>query len=511
MTQPPPAALPFVHETVVHMLADAAERAPDAPALAAGDLRLTYREYLRCVAAFARDLRERGAGPGERVATVLGNSPDIAIATFGIHAAAAQAVPLNPLYTERELEQIIADAAPLAVIYDAATRDRVEPIIARLGIRHGIMVGVGGRVLAGSRDASSALPLPLPAADMPATLQYTGGTTGLPKGVNIRHREIAINISQREALLPTRKDEERILCVMPLFHIYAVAMALHLSCYCRGCLVILPKYTPPSVLAALRDERITLFPGSPTLYVGLMKYDGFADYDLSALRLCYSGAERLPEETLKRWEKATGCIVLEGYGQSESGPVVSFNPEHGQRKPASVGIPVPLAEVQIVDTADHGRVMPPGEPGEIRLRGPQIMSGYHNRPEETARALVDGWLYTGDLGLFDADGYLFIIGRSKEMAIVGGYNVYPREIEEVLASHPEILEVAVIGVPDPDKGEAIHAYVTLRRGARPTVEALREHCAARLVKYKLPAAFHIVDALPRTSVGKIDKLSLRER
>lgn len=442
---------------------------------------------------------------------VLGNSLDLAIASFGIHASTAQAVPLNPLYTERELEQIIADAAPLVVVYDAATRDRVEPILARLRIRHGIMVGQGGRALGDARHGAADLPRPLPTADMLATLQYTGGTTGLPKGVNIRHREIAINISQREALLPTRKDEERILCVMPLFHTYAGAMGLLLSCYCRGCLVILPKYTPPAVLAALQDERITLFPGSPTLYVGLMKYEGFADYDLSALRLCYSGAERLPEETLKRWEKATGCVVLEGYGQSEAGPVVSFNPEHGVRKPASVGIPVPLTDVQIVDGSNHGRILPSGEPGEIRLRGPQIMSGYRNRPEETARALADGWLYTGDIGLLDADGYLFIVGRSKEMAIVGGYNVYPREIEEVLASHPDVLEAAVIGVPDPDKGEVVHAYVTLRAGSRPTVEALREHCAGRLVKYKLPASFRVVEALPRTSVGKIDKLSLKER
>lgn len=500
-----PDALPRVHETVVHMLADAAATAPDATALVCGERRLSYAEYLRCVAGFAGELVALGAR-GSRVALVCGNSIEMAIATFAAHAAGAQAAPVNPMYTARELRHILPDAAPAVVVYDGDAAPTVEPLMAELGIANGIRVGQGGRLLDAWRNSDVALPQPLPRPDDLASLQYTGGTTGLPKGVELRHGAMAVNISQREALLPTRPDDESILCVMPLFHVFAVSTCLHLACYARGKLVILPRYKPDAVFAAIAAERVTRLPAGPTVFIGLMAHERFASADFASLRCCYSGAAALPEETLRRWRERVGTAILEGYGQSEAGPVISFVPEGSALKPGSVGLRLPMTEVEIVDPADG---VTPVTIGEIRVRGPQVMSGYRNRPEETAEALRDGWLYTGDIGEFDDDGWLHIRDRKKDMAIVGGYNVYPREVDDVLYAHPDVAEVATVGLPDAYRGEVIKAFVVPRPGARPDAEALLDHCRSSLAKYKVPVAIEFLDQLPRTTVGKVDKRALR--
>jgi long-chain acyl-CoA synthetase len=340
-------------------------------------------------------------------------------------------------------------------------------------------------------------------------LQYTGGTTGRPKGVNNAHGQMAINLAQRDALIPGRLDGERVLCVMPLFHVFAVSTCLHLVAYCRGTLIVQPRYKPDIVLEALERERITVFAAGPTVFNGLIAHERFGATDFSALRLSHSGSAPLPEATLKRWEAATGSPILEGYGQTEAGPVLTFNPEFGLRKPGSVGVVLPLTEVEIVDVETGTRVLPAGQQGEIRAKGPQIMSGYRNLPQETAETLRDGWLYTGDIGEFDQDGYLYIRDRKKDMAIVGGYNVYPREIDEVLYGHPAVLEAAAVGVADDYRGEVIRAYVVFKPGAAPEIDALLDHCRANLAKYKVPAAIVPVETLPKTPVGKIDKKALR--
>jgi long-chain acyl-CoA synthetase len=313
--------------------------------------------------------------------------------------------------------------------------------------------------------------------------------------VNLTHRAIATNVAQREALLPTRMDGERILCVMPLFHSYAMAMGLFLAANCRGTLVILERYKPELVLETIEKEGITIFPGSPTIFTGLMAHPRFAMTDWSSVHTCYSGSAALPEETLKRWEQAVGAPVYEGYGQTEAGPVLTFN-TLGRKKVGSVGVPVPDTEIRI-----HGN--------EVLARGPQIMRGYRNRPQETAEALKDGWLHTGDIGEIDADGFLYIRDRKKDMVIVGGYNVYPREVEEVLISHPAVAEAAVVGGPDAYKGECLHAYVALR--APVEQQALIDYCKKHLAPYKIPTTLEILDTLPKTSVNKTDKLSLKAR
>jgi long-chain acyl-CoA synthetase len=501
--------LPKVHPTVVHMLAEAAARAGDREALVCGERRLTYAQYLRCVAGFASELVRAGAR-GERVAIVCGNSLDLPIAMFAAHAAGAQAVPINPAYTARELGHILTDAAPVAAVYDAEIAATVEPLL--VAVPHRVKVGARGRSLAEwSADASHRLPEPMPAPDGLASLQYTGGTTGLPKGVDITHGQMSVNISQREAALPTHPDDERVLCMMPLFHVFAVAMCLHLAAYCRGKLVILPRYKPDAVLDAVAAERITRLPAGPTVFIGLLAHPRFAATDFSSLRTAYSGSAPLPEATLKRWHAATGTPILEGFGQTEAGPVLTYVRESGLLKPGSVGPALPLTEIEIVDVETGTRVLPAGALGEIRARGPQIMRGYRNRPKETAEALRGGWLYTGDIGEFDADGYLYIRDRKKDMAIVGGYNVYPREVDEVLFAHPAVKEAAAAGVPDSYYGEAIRAYVVLKEGAAATVEDIIAHCAKNLARYKVPSRIHLVAELPRTTVGKIDRRALREK
>jgi len=499
-------ALPRVHPTVVHMLADAAERDPHREALVCGERRLDYAGYLECVRAFAAELGSAGAR-GERVATLLGNSIDACVAAFGTLAAGAQHVPLNPLYAPRELEFILRDAAPVALVVDEALAPAVSGLAREAGVRHLVVVGPGARRLDRCGATAAAL-LPLPAPDSLALLQYTGGTTGRPKGVDLAHRAVSINVSQREALLPSRPGE-RIVCMMPISHAYGMAMGLFLAAYCGGTLVILPRYAPDEVLATVERERITVFPGSPTVFVGLMAHPDFSRTDWSSVHTCYSGAAPLSAETLRRWREAVGAPVYEGYGQTEAGPVLTFNPVGGLVKPGSVGIPVPLTEIEIVDLATGRTVLGPGERGEIRARGPQCMTGYRNRPSETAEALRDGWLYTGDIGEFDSDGYLYIRDRKKDMAIVGGYNVYPREVEEVLFLHPDVIDAAVVGVPDGYRGEALVAQVVLRAGARTPPDALATHCAANLARFKVPSRILVVDALPKTSANKTDKNALR--
>jgi len=500
-------ALPKVYETVVHMLAAADG---DATALQCEGNCLTYTEYLRCVGGFAAELQAIGAA-GERLALICGNSIHMAIASFAGHAAGAQIVPVNPIYTERELRIVLADADPIAIVHDAGAADMVEPIAADLGIGHCIPVGDGGRSLdAWREDASARLPDVLPAPESLATLQYTGGTTGLPKGVNITHRQLSVNISQREAAWPLAAGDERILCVMPLFHVFASSVCLHPAVYCRGTMVILPRFHPAAVLGAIEAMRITRLPAGPTILHGLMGFEGFAGRDFSSLRSVYSGSAPLPEETLRQWQAITGCPVLEGFGQTESGPVLTANWQGAEIVPGSVGKPLPLTEIEIVDVETGERVLAVGEQGEVRARGPQVMSGYRDRAAETAATLRGDWLYTGDIGELNADGNLTIRDRKKDMVISGGYNVYPREIDEVLHGHPGVAEAAAVGIADAYRGEVIVAYVVLNGDSNASADTLIAHCARNLAKYKVPSRIEIVAEIPKTIVGKIDKAALRQ-
>jgi long-chain acyl-CoA synthetase len=492
------------HPSVLHMLSDAVEADPDRLAIVCGADRLSYRAYMNCIATLAHELRDRGVAPGDRVVTLLSNTADAAVATFAVHACGAQLVPLNPAYTRAELEPVIADCEPKLILHEASLADRVGGFAS--GRTRCIAIGPEARrLITPSSRFPSALELPRP--DALATLQYTGGTTGTPKGVNLTHGAIAMNVAQREALLPTVEGEQ-ILCITPLFHVYAVSMGLHLGVNCRGTVHIVPKFEAGAVLRDIRSLRIGFLAASPTILLGLMRHEAFGAADLSSLRVCSSGSAALPADVLRRWESVTGCPVCEGYGQTEAGPVLTYNPLGGRRKPGTVGRPVPLTDVQIVDPETGTRTLPPGKEGEIRARGPQIMTGYRNRPAETAEALREGWLYTGDIGRLDEDGYLTICDRKKDMVVTAGYNVFPREIEEALFAHEEIADAAVIGVPDDYRGEALVALV-VRADAALTADRVMDHLSGRLTKYKWPRAVHFLHALPKTPIAKTDKAMLR--
>lgn len=496
-----------LYPSVVHMLEAAARQQPDRTALVCGEDKLTYGAYFACASALATELRTAGIGAGDRVVTIMGNSADAAIATFGVQAAGAQLVPLNPAYTMAELAPVIADADPRAILFDQSLSGRLVGNLPANVLSIGIGAG-GRRLIAPPEMPIQQLDPLVPQPGSLSTLQYTGGTTGLPKGANLTHRAVATNVAQREALLPTDEGEQ-VLCITPLFHVYAVSMGLYLAANCRGTLHIVRKFDAGSVLSLIAREKITVLSASPTILLGLMAHQDFAGTNFETLKVCSSGSAALPETVLERWEAATACPVCEGYGQTEAGPVLSYNPRNGIRKPGTVGVAVPQTEIEIVDHVEGSAVLPSGETGEIRARGPQIMSGYRDRPKETGEALRNGWLYTGDIGRIDADGYLTICDRKKDMVITAGFNVYPREIEDVLLTHGGILEAAVVGVPDPYRGEVLVACV-VRRNADLTDQMLMEHLGARLTKYKWPKEIRFFETLPKTTVGKTNKSALRE-
>ena len=360
------------------MLAAAASLGPSLEALVDGERRLDDAHYLACVAGFAHELQSLGAR-GERVASLLGNSIEACVTAFGTLAAGAQLVPLNPALTASELEPILQDADARVLVAHESLLPVAGPLAQAAGVRHLIVVGQTTRRLDHWQAGATSLPA-LPRPDALALLQYTGGTTGRAKGVELRHGAIAINVAQRETLLPG-KPGDRVLCVMPLSHAYGMAMGLFLAPNSVGTLVMLPRYQGDAVLTAIERERIGVFPGSPTLFVGLMAHAGFAATDWSSVHTCYSGAAPLSAATLTRWRDTVGAPIHEGYGLTEAGPVLTFNPLAGPVKPGSVGVAVPLTEIEIVDVQTGTQVLARGEAGEIRARGPQCMIGYRNRPQ----------------------------------------------------------------------------------------------------------------------------------
>ena len=486
----------WVPATTLELLERAARERPDATALICEGRRLNYRGYLRCVEVLAARLT---APPASRIAVALRNGMAICITILAAQRAGLLPTTLNPDYSARELQPILEDAAPALVIAHAELADRFT------GQR---FEGVedDGDFVAELMAAPRPQPLPAVRPDADAVLQFTGGTTGRPKGVLLTHAAVATNVAQREARLPTAFGDERIVCVMPLFHVFAVAMGLHMAAYAAGALIILPKYRPETLIEAIAGERATRLPAGPTLFNSLLGYEGLTRDKLASLRCCYSGSAPLSVATLDRWEAATGVPIHEGYGQSEAGPVLTYSGPDAPAAPGTVGRALCLTDIRIVDPST-GAVLPPGMLGEIVARGPQIMRGYLNNPAATAEALRDGWLHTGDIGRLDEAGVLTIEDRKKDMAIVGGFNVFPREVDELLMAHPQVIEAAALGVADGYRGETIWAFVVGRDHLSvPDVDAW---CAEHLVRYKRPTVVRLVDALPRTPAGKIDKAALR--
>jgi long-chain acyl-CoA synthetase len=500
------------YESLVHMLAAAVGAHPQVAAVICEDRRITYAELGCAVAGLARELVAAGAKRGERVILLMPNSIEMDVALMAVMAASAQVAPINPFLTPHELEKQLVDVDACAIIGDASTAEKVKFVATKFGIRTQITLGVGGTTLdAWARDASLTLdPATFPKADDLALLIFTGGSTGTPKGVNHTHRGLMWGILQHVTTWPGTFGRERFLNVAPMFHIWGLGYAAWVPIYMQSTLVLIPRYDADKVVQGLSDHKITYFAGGPApIYMGLLASPLFKTADLSHLKYCPSGGAPCPAELHREWLERVGQPLLEGWGMTEGAPFC-LNVYDGARKLLSVGRPVPGTELEIVDVDAGDKIMPQGERGEVRVRGPQLMLGYRKRAEETALALRDGWMYTGDIGYVDEEGYLFLVDRKKDMVIVGGYNVYPREVDEVLFKHPKIREAATVGKPDPRLGEVLVAFVVLDAGARLTEDEFFDYCKAEMVKYKRPVEVHFVDALPKTGTNKINRRAMRD-
>ena len=342
-------------------------------------------------------------------------------------------------------------------------------------------------------------------------MQYTGGTTGVPKGAMLTHRNLMANVHQVLAWAPgLEPGREVMLGVLPFFHVYGMTVSMNFGIALGAKLVLLPRFDIKQVIQAIERHKVTLFPGVPTMYVAFNTFPGIEKRDIRSIKVCISGAAPLPVEVQERFEKLTGAKLVEGYGLSEAAPVTHCNPIYGKRKKGSIGLPLPSVDARVLDP--EFRPLPPGEAGELAVKGPNVMKGYWNRPEESAAALREGWLLTGDIARMDEEGYFYIVDRKKDMIIAGGYNIYPREVEEVLYQHEAVLEAAVAGVPDPYRGETVKAFVVLKDEykGKVTEKELEAFARERLAPYKVPKLWEFRDELPKTAVGKVLRRVLRE-
>jgi len=503
---------------------------------------LTYAELDRLADRFAAGLQSLGVRKGDRVALLLPNCPQFVIAFHGALRAGAVVVPCNPLYTAPELRRQLADSGTetlvaLSRLHAVARAARHEtnvrnliltnikeyfpPVLRALftlarerreGHRARIDRAAGEHSFRELLNDGPALrPVEVRAEDT-AILQYTGGTTGVPKGAVLSHHALVANIRQSRSWNPTLVEGvERGVDVMPLFHVYGLTVIMGISIATGSAMVLIPRFDLEHVLLAIQRHRPRSFAGAPRIYVAAANAPDLARYDLRSVEVFGSGSAPLPVEVQTKFEQlAGGGRVLEGYGLTEAAPVTHTTPRRGQRKLGSIGVPIPDVDAKIVDLETGTRDLPVGETGELVVRGPNLMDGYYQRPEETALALRDGWLYTGDVARMDEDGYFYIVDRKKELIIVSGYNVYPREVEEVLYAHPAVLEAAAIGIPHPERGEVVKAFVALRPGASATAEELRSHCASSLARFKIPAEIEFRSDLPKSTVGKVLRSTLAE-
>jgi long-chain acyl-CoA synthetase len=495
--------------TMVEMFDHVAGRWPERTAMISGEARLSYRAYRHGAGVLAERLWSLGVERGGRVAVFKGNSIELSIAAQAIWAAGAQLVLLNPLYTARELGPLLLDAAPAVLLCDDDLMALAAPLAAEAGIAVLAFQADGLTDERGDESADRPLPGPPPGPGEPASLVYTGGTTGLPKAAFHSHATTMAHIRMHDATWRLGEPGQTVLNVAPQSHVWGLAMTLQSPLLGGATIVNVPRFQPAEVLEALVRHRVTVFTGGPsTVYNALMGLPEIATADLGALERCFGGGAPFAEETVRAWQGLTGNPILEGYGMSEAGPICG-NPLDRPR-PGSVGLAMPGMELEVVDVESATQVLAPDEAGEIRVRGPNVCSHYWQRPEETAQAIRGGWLYTGDIGLVDAEGYVCIVERKKDMAITGGYNVYPREIDEVLFAHPAVQEAAAVAVPDAHWGEVLWAYAVLSPGQTADADELMDWCRERLAKYKIPARIELAEGLPKTPANKIDKRALRE-
>ncbi|GIN60223.1 long-chain-fatty-acid--CoA ligase [Robertmurraya siralis] len=536
-----PHTLTYSNEPVQNYLKNTAEKNPNKIAIHFMGKEMTYQEVYSASLKFAAYLQSLGIEKGDRVAIMLPNCPQSVISYYGILFAGGIVVQTNPLYMEREIEYQMNDSGSKMIVTLDILFPRVTKVMPKTALQHIIVTAIkdylpfpknlvypyiqkkqygfsvnvkheGNQHLFAEilRQPQKALQEhEFDFEEDLALLQYTGGTTGFPKGVMLTHKNLVANASMCEAwLYKCKKGEEVVLGFLPFFHVYGMTTVLILSVMQGNKMVLLPKFDMETALKTIEKQRPTLFPGAPTMYIGLLNHPDLQKYDLSSIDSCISGSAPLPVEVQQKFEEVTGGKLVEGYGLTETSPVTHANFLWDRpRIKGSIGVPWPDTDAAIF-SLETGEKLPAGEIGEICIKGPQVMKGYWNRPEETAQTLKDGWLLTGDLGYMDEDGYFYVVDRKKDMIIAGGFNIYPREIEEVLYEHPDVVEVVAAGVPDPYRGETVKAYVVLKEGADVSEEELDQFARKHLASYKVPRIYEFRNELPKTAVGKILRRSL---
>ncbi|MED3562578.1 long-chain-fatty-acid--CoA ligase [Bacillus xiapuensis] len=536
------ATLEYPLDPVQQYLIQAAENYPDKIAIQFMGKEITYKKLYEESLVFACYLQDLGISKDDRVAIMLPNTPQSVIAYYAILMAGGIVVQTNPLYTERELEYQMKDSGAVAIITLDILYPRVSNVQSRTDIKHIIVTAIKdylpfpknlvypyfqkkqyGIVVNVKHEGNTHLfkeivkgqPRQLKEFDFNfeedlALLQYTGGTTGFPKGVMLTHKNLVSNASMCQAwLYKCKPAEESVLGILPLFHVYGMTTVLIFAVMQAQKMILLPKFDVLTTLKTIDKQRPTLFPGAPTIYIGLLNHPDLKKYNLSSIKACISGSAPLPVEVQQKFEEVTGGKLVEGYGLTESSPVTHSNFLWDRpRVKGSIGVPYPDTDALILSM--EGEKLPVGEIGEIAVKGPQVMKGYWNRPEDTAQTLKDGWLLTGDLGYMDDQGYFYVVDRKKDMIIAGGYNIYPREIEEVLYEHPDVQEAVAAGIPDPYRGETVKAYVVLKEGSTVTEDELNQFARKYLAAYKAPRIYEFREELPKTAVGKILRRSLVE-
>jgi len=473
------------------------------PALRMDDAQLTYEEFRDAALRVAASLQSRGIEPGDRVGMVLPNVLSFPVVFYGALLAGAAVVPMNPLLKAREVEYYLRDSGARIVVAAESSADPASEAAAAVGIES---VTVGA-TLPEALMATEGLIGPVEREDGDtAVILYTSGTTGQPKGAELTHAGLASNARTTQETLLEGTPDDVIMGCLPLFHVFGLTCSLNAGVLAGATLTLIPRFDGAKALSVVERDGVTVFQGVPTMFSAMLHQPDAAERDMSSLRSCVSGGSAMPVEVMRSFEETFGCIVLEGYGLSETSPVASFNHPHAERKPGSIGTPIRGVQMRVVD--DDGKDVPLGDVGEIAIRGENVMKGYWNRPEDTDKAIPDGWFRTGDLARQDEDRYFFIVDRKKEMIIRGGYNVYPREIEEALYEHPAVAEAACIGIPHPDLGEEVVAAVALKPGASADPEELKAFAKERVAAYKYPRHLWLVDALPKGPTGKILRRSV---
>jgi long-chain acyl-CoA synthetase len=534
--------LVYPDATLGSILSASANKFRDRTALAFFGKRITYGELDRLANRFANALLGLGIAKGDRVALMLPNIPQMVIAYYGTLRSGAVAVATNPLYHSHELEVQLKDSGAVALVALDMFYPVIAPVLSRTDAKYLILCGIRDYLpfplnvlypikarinrqwvsvrrappihdfVALLRKAAETVPRAEIPPDAVAILQYTGGTTGIAKGAMLTHRNLVVNAVQCRSWLSIRDEsKERILSVIPFFHVYGMTTAMNFGLLIGAELILLPKFHTKEVLDTIEKYRPTLFPGIQAMYLAIGNYVKTHRYDLTSIKAAISGAGPLMREVQERFESLTKSRIVEGYGLSEASPVTHANPIFGERKNGSIGLPWPDTDAKIVDLESGTRELPVGETGELVVRGPQVMQGYWNRPEETAEALRGGWLHTGDIAKRDSDGYFYIVDRMKDMIKTVGENVYPREVEEVLYAHPKVKEAVVVGVPhEKFMGERIKAFVVLKDGMSATAEEIIEYCRQELSKFKVPGEVEFRRQLPKTPIGKMLRRVLRD-